>query len=129
LFFPAIQEELRILSGLRPAPAALPDPVLDLGPPVYTSTPAPVEIEVLEATPSPALSALPSEASPAAPAHAIAASSIQEALEAAAPAREEPVVAPPPRAEPPPVPVVRTLEAPKPIVTLGSLTPPPVAPP
>src|SRR6202042_1281073 len=62
LLFPAIQEEVRILEGERPPPA----PLLDLGPPVYTSTPAPVHVEEL-ATPSPGLSAIPSDISPALP--------------------------------------------------------------
>jgi CheY-like chemotaxis protein len=113
LFASAVVRETDVLRGASPQRAPITLPELDLGPVIYTSTPAPVAIEAALADVSPA---------PARPARAVA----SQPLELPTAATPPPVVltAPPP---PPPVAEARPAVG-NTVATLGSLVPPPVEP-
>jgi DNA-binding response OmpR family regulator len=121
LLFAAMENEVRVLRGQRRPPAPLPEPNLDLGPIIHTSTPAPVEVmAALEGTPEPRREAFPVVASVAPPRVVVSEPVIAEAPVAAAPVIAAPAVASND---------ARPVEEPaRPVVTLGSLTPPPVLP-
>jgi CheY-like chemotaxis protein len=120
LLVPAIVAETEILRGARGRRAPVAMPALDLGPVIYTSTPAPVEIVALEEAeasaapppPAPPVVLAPDAKSPRPPIAALTAPPIQ-----------------PPALAPVEAPVEETrAPAVKPLLTLGSLTPPPVIP-
>jgi len=108
----AVAREIEILRGARAPRGTVSIPVLDLGPVIYTSTPAPVAI--LETFEADAVSA-----EPAYPPVMLASESMR--TRRSEPPLELPVLAPE-RDESVAAPRVR------PLVSLGSLTPPPVAP-
>jgi CheY-like chemotaxis protein len=109
----AVARELEIFRGDRVQRAPVTPTALDLGPIIYTSTPAPVEIlEIVEAE------ALSAERAPP-----------SVILAPGAAPRSEGSLELPALAEVEPAPEEsRALSRVKPLLTLGSLTPPPVAP-
>jgi CheY-like chemotaxis protein len=120
---PRAAREADILKGARVRRPPPIEPVLDLGPVIHTSTPAPVELIHVDVDDEPAAPPLvlapdvtpPSAPRPTLPGLAPAAPAIARAEEPIRP----PVLAPVPAHAPAPA---------KPLLTLGSLTPPPVRP-
>jgi CheY-like chemotaxis protein len=113
LFASAVVRETDVLRGASPQRAPITLPELDLGPVIYTSTPAPVAIEAALADDSPA---------PARPARVVASQPVE--LPTAAPPPPVALVAPPP----PPVAEAKPTMGAMTVATLGSLVPPPVEP-
>ncbi len=113
---PAVEHEIEILRGAPLERAPVEPPPLDLGPIIYTSTPAPVET----VAPSEPAVALPEPAESAAPPVVL--------TPEASPVRAAPASAPPVLADLEPAEESRALARVKPMLSLGSLTPPPVAP-
>jgi CheY-like chemotaxis protein len=107
LLAPAAAREVEIFRGARPMRAPVVEPVLDLGPVIYTSTPAPVELAYLEID----VETAASEAPPIVHAPRV---------------QHEAPISPPALLDPP----IDESRAPrvKPLLSLGSLTPPPVQP-
>ncbi|MFT3773789.1 MAG: response regulator [Minicystis sp.] len=134
LLAPAIAREVEILRGTRVfARAPVTEPVLDLGPVIHTSTPAPVElvrmqdddedkvdVEISAAPPV----VLTSDAAPP----VVLAPDAAPPRPVPPPVRIEEPIRPPVLADPPAAEESRAAPKVRPLLSLGSLTPPPVQP-
>ncbi|APR83870.1 Two-component hybrid sensor and regulator [Minicystis rosea] len=123
LLAPAIAREVEILRGTRVFQRApVVEPVLDLGPVIHTSTPAPVELVHIQEEEE---EELPIEVSVAPP---VVLAPDASPARSAPPVRIEEPIKPPVSSEPVAVEESRAAPRVRPLLSLGSLTPPPVQP-